>query len=190
MRPSAHFHSAISMLGLIYIFNPSFSIFYSTLFIIGCLAIDLDFLWSLVSNSSSNHRLYITHYPLLYVLLLLLSYLLNLDYLIFLFAGALYHLFFDWFDWGLPIIPFMSEKYMTPHLLHIPEGRKMNSESDFFKLYFNNKFIRNLEIILLAGFLLAFIYLPDELKIIVIIIEVLIVMEFGINLKKVKITTN
>ena len=174
MRPSGHLHSTSIGLAFLFTLFHSFTLINGVFFLSGSLLLDGDFFVSKKFFNIANHRDFITHSILLYVVLIIVCYIGNLD-LIWLFLGSFYHLCFDLFDWGLPILPFKIITYVTPHLLTIPSNL---DEIYFFKTYFSNKQILASEIILAIGFICSLVFLPVEMIALIIVIELLVIIEF------------
>jgi hypothetical protein len=133
-------------------------------------------------KKGSNHREFITHYPAFYLLLLLVASSLSSILLIWLFLGTLFHLVFDWFDWGLPVFPFTKKNISTPHLLQEPSFS--NNEIEFFKIYWTNKIILFIELVLLFGFVLSFFYIPTHIFLLIVGIDIFLTLEIILNLRK------
>ena len=182
MRPSGHAHATTIALALLYFFISNFNLLEAILFLSGSLLLDGDFVVTKIIFKMKNHRDFITHSYLIYLILIILSYIFHLIF-IWLFLGALYHLCFDVFDWGLPILPFNPDLYVTPHLLIVPSQLE---EVYFFKTYFRNKFIYFLEIFLFLGFIVSILFLPLILIVLVSAIEIMILAEFLFQFTKSK----
>lgn len=186
MRPSGHLHSTTIALAIIYQFIPSFSILEGVLFFSGVMLLDGDFIVSRKLFHIQNHRLFITHSILLYIILIILSFSTHVI-LFWLFLGAFYHLCFDVFDWGIPLIPFQTETYFTPHLLQVPPQL---DEIYFFKTYFSNKTINLLESVLLVGCIGSLFFLPIPLMVLVVLVEVLVIAEFLFHYRNLQLMLN
>ncbi len=182
MRPSGHLHTTTIALAFLFSFLHNFSLFEGVLFLLGSLLLDGDFFVSKKIFKIVNHREFITHSFLFYfglIILCLMSHII----LLWVFLGALYHLLFDLFDWGLPIIPFKHNTYFTPHLLKVPSNLE---EVFFFKTYFSNKIISLAEIVFLVGFVLSLPLIPVDFIILLLLIEILVLSEFTFQFRKIK----
>ena len=182
MRPSGHLHSTSIGLAFLFTVIHSFTIINGVLFLSGSLLLDGDFFVSKKIFNIPNHREFITHAIVLYIMLSIVCYIIHLD-LIWLFLGAFYHLCFDLFDWGLPILPFKITTYVTPHLLTIPSNL---DEIYFFKTYFSNKAILISELMLIIGFICSLFFLPIEMITLIIVIELLVIIEFMFQYTRLK----
>ena len=179
MRSSGHLHSTTIALVFIFIINTSITLLEGSLFLIGALLLDGDFYISKKIFKIENHRNFPTHSVFLYLILLPLTLLIH-SILFWLFAGCFFHLFFDIFDWGLPIIP---EKIVTPHLLQVPANKE---EQYFFQTYFSNKFIYGIEILFFIGFIVSLFLLKLELVLLALVMELFVVLEFLFQYSKLK----
>ena len=127
MRPTGHFSTSIIAIGILYYCNLILNPIYLFMFLIGNISIDFDIIFTQILKEK-NHRRYLTHYLPFWVLISIIAYFVNL--LIFFFSiGICYHLLFDWFDWGLPIIPHKQNSPLTPHLL---KGHDKNLPESYF----------------------------------------------------------
>lgn len=177
MRPSGHLHSTVIALALLYHFIPSFSLLEGALFLAGAVLLDGDFIVSKKFFHMGNHRMFLTHSMPFFVILILIS-LFTHFILLWLFLGALYHLSFDIFDWGIPIVPFQADTFFTPHILQVPPR---SDEKYFFQAYFGNNIIKLLEIVLLVGFIGSIFFLPVDIFVVVVGLEGLVISEFIVN---------
>lgn len=180
MRPSGHLHNTSIALAFLFTLFHNFSILEGVLFLSGSLLLDGDFFISKKLFKIANHREFLTHSVLFYIILIILC-LITHFVLFWLFLGALYHLFFDLLDWGLPLIPFRHNTYFTPHLLEVPT--KLD-EVYFFKTYFNNKIIFISELLFLLGFIVSLAFLPVDFIILLLLIEILVISEFTFQFRK------
>ena len=185
MRPSGHVHSTTIALALLFGFMHSFTQLQGFLFLLGSLLLDNDYHISKRIFKQANHRDFITHSILFYLILIPLCFLGHLE-IIWLFIGAFFHLSFDLLDWGLPLLPFRPNTYITPHLLTVPS---QIDEIYFFKTYFGNKIILLVEIVLFIGLILSLAFLPLNLLILVLMVETLVLAEFLFQLTKSKSLT-
>jgi hypothetical protein len=92
--------------------------------------------------SEKNHRRYITHSPIFWVVVMIISYLFSIEVFFWIGLGSFSHLVLDILDWGIPYLP---TKYsgLFPHLLQVKST--FNSEKDFSYIYWNNIIILRLE---------------------------------------------
>lgn len=182
MRPSGHLHSTSIALAIFFTINNSFTVLEGVLFLSGALLLDGDFFVSKFLFHINNHRNFITHSVVFYIILIFLTYVTH-SLLIWLFLGAFYHLCFDIFDWGIPLVPFKTNTFVTPHLLQVPAQL---DEVYFFKTYFGNNTIKIVEIVLFLGFIISFLLLPLELDLLLLLIEWLVFSEFLFQYRKVQ----
>jgi len=170
LRASGHLHSTTTFVMILFQFNTSLTVLEGALFLIGAMLLDGDFFVSKFFFKIPNHRNFITHAPLLYVILLPLTYLVN-PILVWLTCGAIFHLLFDVFDWGLPLKP---TTMVTPHILQVPP---ITEEKYFFKAYYSNKNILFIEGTLLLCFILSLLVLQKELVYFALFIELFVISE-------------
>ena len=182
MRPSGHLHSTAIALAIFFTLNQSFTVFEGFLFLSGALLLDGDFFVSKFLFHVANHRNFITHSVVFYLILIFLSFVSH-SVFIWLFLGALYHLCFDIFDWGIPLVPFKTSTFVTPHLLQVPAQL---DEINFFRTYFSNNIIKLVEIALVLGFIISLLLVPLELVILLLLLEALVVSEFLFQYRKVQ----
>lgn len=185
MRPTGHVHSASLVLVFFYHSISNFQELYALFFLLGVMIVDLDGLYVILFKKRLNHRMFLSHYPGLYLILLFLTYLTNNEVLSWLLVGILYHLVFDTFDWGLPLFPFNKHNIITPHLLQVSQIRS-NGEFDFFKVYWSHSTFRYFELFLFAGFLLTVFFLPIEIFLLIVLIDIILMMEIIHNIKKLR----
>jgi hypothetical protein len=92
--------------------------------------------------SEKNHRRYITHSPVFWAIVFVISYLFSFEVLFWLSFGCFLHIILDILDWGIPYLPTKNSS-LLPHLLHVKPT--MNSENDFSDIYWSNINILRLE---------------------------------------------
>lgn len=166
MRPTGHLSASTIFIGFIYYFNPSTNITLVLAFLFGSLVIDIDYTFRFVLEEE-NHRTYFSHYLPFWLSLILIFSLFQVRLGIFFTAGAIFHLLFDWFDWGLPMVPHTHNSPLTPHLLKKPN--KIMPESYYFSQYWKNPIIIGLEIALLIFAILTLFFVPFELVLIILL---------------------
>lgn len=171
MRTSGHLHSTTIALVFILHFNTSVTVFEGLLFLIGSIFLDGDYIIAKMVFKVENHRNFITHSTIFYFVLIFFTILLH-SFLFWLFAGSLFHLVFDVFDWGLPLLP---NRFFTPHLLEVPVNKK---EIYFFQAYFENKIILSLELLFLVGFIFSLFFLNYQIVAFAIFLEICVIGEF------------
>jgi hypothetical protein len=180
MRPTGHLHSTTIGILLLFQFVTNFDYLSAGLFLLGSMSLDVDFLLSHKFFKNMNHRLFITHSPLLYIILIIICYFYNIN-LIWFFLGSLFHLIFDTFDWGLYLLPISDSRFLTAHILTPPA---ILEEKYFFERYFGNKYIKTIEILLGIGFIISIIHLPIPILIIILFFELGVIIEFGFQTSK------
>lgn len=179
MRSTAHLHSATIALLFIYHLNSQVDTLIGVFFLFGVMGLDADFILAKIVFKIQNHRDFITHNIFVYLILLPIAYSFN-PYLFWLILGAIYHLLFDLFDWGLPLKP---TSIVTPHILIVPESKE---EVYFFKTYFNNIVIRFVEIVLFSGFLATLLQFDNVLIYFILVIELVVLAEFFYQIFRLK----
>ncbi|MHA1984879.1 MAG: hypothetical protein ACW967_11020, partial [Candidatus Hodarchaeales archaeon] len=88
------------------------------------------------------HRRYITHSPVFWVIIVLISYVFSFEIVFWFGFGCFLHLILDIIDWGIPYLPTKNSR-LIPHLLLVKST--MNSEKDFSVIYWRNINILRLE---------------------------------------------
>ena len=184
MRPTGHIHSASIALALLLVYNDHISLTNMILFLCGSILVDIDIIFSYVSPSRKNHRKFLTHYPPIYLILILVFVFLEISSLVWFIGGVLFHLCFDWFDWGLPYVPLYPNAKLTPHLLTEPVH--VNDEMYFFEEYWSNKIILILEAILFLGFICSIFILPLNIILVIVVIDIFLTFEIVLHLSKLR----
>jgi len=167
MRPTAHFHSSLFLLGIIYLNIPEFSWVIGIIFLASSVLIDLDsFLSSFLKEK--NHRFYIFHSLLFWIFLsaifLILRYSTTVffDYFLYFGLGAIWHLLFDLLDWGLPLLPL--PKFRKCYLgIFKKENLEVKTEHFFLKKYWNSRVMIFIELLFFSLSFLGWFLIPDQL---------------------------
>ena len=168
--------------------NSDFSWISGLLFLGGSVIIDIDVIFSMFIEEK-NHRYYITHSFLFWVILIIIFLILRFtltiffDYFLYLIIGIIWHLLLDLIDWGLPILP--SKKVSRIYLGFLKEDANIEKNSSYFlKTYWSNKLILSIELLLFASSLLGWFFVPYELLIGVGIICFLVYLFFVYEMLK------
>ncbi len=148
MMPHAHFFFGLAMVFLMMGENSLFSLNVLA-FLLGNVLLDLDYVISfLFSSRFRNHRDLITHWPIIYVLGVVLGILLSIDPITWFCAGALGHLMLDTVDWGISWLkPFTEKKFSLLNLQ--AEVAPDWTFRDFLQHYYSRKFVIVLEVMLI-----------------------------------------
>ena len=157
MRPSGHLSSAVIVWTLLSVVVPHVSFLNFSLFLTGAICLDIDLLAKRVLHQK-NHRRYLTHYPIFWFIIGIISYTFSLSELFYLSCGALTHLLTDFIDWGIPLAPTSSAKVL-PHILHVPQ--EIMEEKYFSSIYWSNKVMKILEILFFIFALGVSLLLPE-----------------------------
>jgi hypothetical protein len=167
MRPTTHFHSALFLLGIIYLNVPDFSWILGLIFLAGSVLIDLDSFLSAFLKEK-NHRFYVFHSLLFWifisVIFLILRYTTTdfFDYFLYFSLGAIWHLLFDLLDWGLPLLPLPKFRKIYLGLLK-EENLKVKIENFFLKKYWNSKVMIFVELLFFSLSFLGWFLIPNQL---------------------------
>lgn len=167
MRPTTHFHSALFLLGIIYLNVPDFSWILGLIFLAGSVLIDLD---SLLSSflKEKNHRFYVFHSLLFWILLSVIFLILRysttefFDYFLYFSLGAIWHLVFDLLDWGLPLLPVQKFRKTYFGILK-EENLEVRPEYFFLKKYWSSKVMIFVELLFFALSFLGWFLIPIQL---------------------------
>lgn len=167
MRPTTHFHSALFLLGIIYLNVPDFSWILGLIFLAGSVLIDLD---SLLSSflKEKNHRFYVFHSLLFWILLSVIFLILRysttefFDYFLYFSLGAIWHLVFDLLDWGLPLLPVQKFRKIYFGILK-EENLEVRPEYFFLKKYWSSKVMIFVELLFFALSFLGWFLIPIQL---------------------------
>lgn len=166
MRPSGHLSSAIIVWILVSLFTHQVYFVNFCSFLIGTVFLDIDFLGKLFFHQK-NHRRYITHYPLFWLIIGVLSYLFSLSELFWFSCGALTHLLTDFIDWGIPLAPTSSAE-LLPHILVLQLDT--TNEKVFSRIYWSNNSMKRLEIIFFIFAVIGAFLLPEIFLILFLIL--------------------
>ncbi|MHA1464188.1 MAG: metal-dependent hydrolase [Candidatus Heimdallarchaeaceae archaeon] len=167
MRPTAHFHSSLFLLGIIYINVPEFSWLLGIIFLAGSVLIDLDRFLSLFLKEK-NHRFYIFHSLLFWIFLAIIFLILRytstefFDYFLYFSLGAIWHLLFDLLDWGLPLLPLSNFRKIYLGILK-GENLEDKPENFFLKKYWYSRVMIFIELLFFALSFLGWFFMPDQL---------------------------
>ncbi len=167
MRPTAHFHSSLFLLGIIYLNIPDFPWILGINFLAGSVLIDLDSFLSTFLKEK-NHRFYIFHSLLFWVFLsaifLILRYTTTefIDYFLYFGLGAIYHLLFDLLDWGLPLLPLPKYRKIYLGMLK-EENLEVRTKYFFLKKYWFSRVMIFIELLFFSLSFLGWFLIPDPL---------------------------
>jgi hypothetical protein len=167
MRPTTHFHSALFLLGIIYLNVPDFSWILGLIFLAGSVLIDLDSFLSAFLKEK-NHRFYVFHSLLFWTIIstifLILRYTTTefFDYFLYFSLGAIWHLIFDLLDWGLPLLPLPKFRKIYLGILK-EENLEVKPENFFLKKYWNSKVILFVELLFFSLSFLGWFLIPVQL---------------------------
>ncbi|MHA1448630.1 MAG: metal-dependent hydrolase [Candidatus Hodarchaeales archaeon] len=139
--PYSHYFSALVIISIL---NTSSD--YTTIFLIGAIAPDIDFAVTLFTKG--NHRDLLTHSFFLWLILIIVGSITGFFQLTIFSTGALLHLLLDLVDWGLrPFQPFSKVKttgFLTPKPEYI-------TYKDFIKTYYRSKPVQIIDILLILS---------------------------------------
>lgn len=166
MRPTAHLHFSLIIVFLLEMYSTNFLNIYAVFLVCGSVFIDGDILLKIFFKER-NHRRYVTHSILFWFILGVIFYLSKVYYLYFFTIGVMFHLLLDLVDWGLPLIPHLPNQKLTPHLLKRDDDE--NRKKAYINIYWKNKIILLIEIILLISGVTAFIFLNWRLQLLLLI---------------------
>lgn len=172
MRPTGHLNSTTIALGIFNYFNSNLDIILSFVFLLGAIIIDFDYFLKKIFIET-NHRRYFTHYLPFWISLSIIIIQLQIYVFLYFILGICFHILFDWFDWGLPMIPHKRNSSLTPHLLKIPNLNLNKNELLFYRIYWNSKAIIIIEMLLLIGSLISIQTIPHELAFVIIGLAIL-----------------
>ncbi len=152
MMPHVHFFFGISIAIIFTILGVNNN--YAILFVIGSILPDIDFTYTLFSKK--NHRTFVSHYPLFYLIGSLVTLLFNIP-LFWCFFGCLLHTLVDVYDFEIyPVAPIFDKSVSFINLNH-EELTKNGSFLSFIRLYYKNTRIIALEVMIFTFMLMCFI---------------------------------
>ena len=167
MRPTAHFHSSLFLLGVIYLNMPDFSWILGIIFLAGSVLIDLDSFLSTFLKEK-NHRFYIFHSLLFWIFLSIVFLILRytttefFDYFLYFGLGAICHLLLDLLDWGLPLLPIPKFRKIYLGIIK-EENLEVKPEYYFLKKYWNSKVMIFIELLFFSLSFLGWFLIPVPL---------------------------
>jgi hypothetical protein len=149
MLPHIHF-----LLGLILVDCLGLNAFSSFLVILGSILPDLD--WILGTVTKKNHRTFLSHYPMIWLLLAIFSFFMSLE-VYWLFIAGFIHLLADVIDWEVyllkPISDFKWSLFSLDPLVFIQD----KTFKEQIILYYQQKKIICTELIIFGLFLFLYI---------------------------------
>jgi hypothetical protein len=130
--------------------------FYLYLFVIGSVLPDIDYIFSRISENS-NHREFITHFPSLYLIGSIFTFLLNVS-IFWISLGCLFHTLIDILDFKIYLFAPIHSKSYSIIGVNYENTRKNKSFWHFLKFYYKNEKIIAIELLSILLLVLSVIF--------------------------------